>query len=272
MPGPVRADAGARIHPTALVDPTAELGDVEIGPYAVIGAGVRLEDGVVVGAHSVIESGTTVGARTVVHAHVVLGGPPQDRKHDPSVKTTLSIGVDNVFREFSTAHRGSSGGRGATQIGAGGYFMASSHVAHDCVVGDGVMFANSAAIGGHTTIGDGAVLGGLCAVHQHGRVGRLAMVGGGAMCAQDVPPFAIAQGDRARLYGVNILGLRRAGVTDEVVSALKDAFRVLFMSELPRRTAMTQMQAQYPDVAEVAELVEFMRTSERGLCRSGTQP
>ncbi|MCB9678551.1 MAG: acyl-ACP--UDP-N-acetylglucosamine O-acyltransferase [Alphaproteobacteria bacterium] len=257
------------IHPSALVDPSAELGDVEIGPFAIIGAGVKLADGVVVGPHSVVHGPTTVGEGTVLHAHVVLGDLAQDRKHDLSVETTLVVGRENVFREFSTAHRGSSSGARTTVIGDRNYFMANSHVAHDCRVGDDCMFANSAAIAGHVQIQDGAILGGLCAVHQHSRVGRLAMVGGGAMCAQDVPPFTLAQGDRARLYGLNIIGLRRAGATNDVITALKEAWRLLFVEGLPRKVAMSRASEAYPDVPEVAELVQFIGESERGVCRGG---
>ncbi|MEZ4319145.1 MAG: acyl-ACP--UDP-N-acetylglucosamine O-acyltransferase [Myxococcota bacterium] len=257
------------IHPTAVVDPGAVLGDVEVGPYAIIGAGVTLANGVKVGPHSVIHGTTTVGEGTVLHAHVVLGDLPQDLKHDPSADTRLVVGKGNVFREFTTAHRGSSASTGLTTIGDRNYFMANSHVAHDCTVGNDCMFANSAAIAGHVTIEDGVILGGLCAVHQFSRVGRLAMVGGGAMCAQDVPPFTLAQGDRARLYGLNIIGLRRAGASNEVISALKDAWRTLFVEGLPRKVALMRAGEAHPGVAEVAELAAFIRASERGVCRGG---
>ncbi len=261
----------ADVHPTAVVDSGAELGDVTVGPFAVVGPHVRLHDGVTVGPHSVIEEHTEVGARTEIGPHVVLGGLPQDQRHDRSAETRLVIGADCVFREFTTAHRGSSQGRGLTQIGSHGYFMANAHVAHDCEVGAHVTFANSVAIGGHVHVGDGAMLGGLAAVHQHCRVGRLAMIGGGAMCSQDVPPFSIAQGDRARLYGVNITGLRRAGLSDAAIAALKDAWRTLFVGELPRRIAQEQVAAQHVDVPEVQELIEFLRSSERGVSRTGLQ-
>lgn len=257
------------IHGTAIVDPSAVLGDVEIGAFAIVGPNVHLHDGVQLGAHVVIDRDTEIGARTVVHAHVVLGGPPQDLKHDPTVPTRLRIGADNVFREFTTAHRGTSTGRLETVIGDRNYFMANSHVAHDCIVGNDTMFANSAAIAGHVEVGDGAVLGGLCAVHQNTRVGRLTMIGGGAMCAQDVPPFTLAQGDRARLYGVNIIGLRRHGLTDETVSVLKEAWRMLFVSDLPRKTAIGRVEETMGHVPEVAELIAFLRASTRGVCRAG---
>lgn len=257
------------IHSTAVVHADAQLGDVEIGPYSIIGAGVVLEDGVRVGPHCVLEGGLRVGSGTVLNSHVALGGPPQDRKHDPSVPTELIIGRDNVFREFTSAHRGTSGGGGVTRIGDGNYFMANSHVAHDCTVGNHTMFANSSAIGGHVEVQDGAILGGLCAVHQFCRVGRLAMVGGGAMCAQDVPPFTMAQGDRARIYGLNIIGLRRAGADNDVISALKDAWRLLFVGGLPRRVAVSRVAEVHPDSAEVQELLAFIRSAERGVCRAG---
>jgi UDP-N-acetylglucosamine acyltransferase len=256
-------------HPTAIIDPAATLGDVTVGPFAIIGPDVTLADGVVVGAHCVLEGPLSVGEGTVLHPHVVLGGAPQDKKHDPAVRTTLTIGARNVFREFTTAHRGTSGGRGATTIGDDNYFMANSHVAHDCVVGSGTMFANSAAVAGHVTVEDGAILGGLCAIHQHCRIGRLAMVGGGAMCAQDVPPFTMAQGDRARLYGLNIIGLRRAGFDIDAVAELKDAWRMLFVDGLPKRVALSRAAEAHPDSAVVAELVAFLQRSERGVCRAG---
>ena len=259
------------IHPTAIIDPSARLGDVDVGPYAVVGPDVELGDGVVLGPHAVVEAHTVVGAGTRLAAHAVLGGAPQDRKHDPRVPTRLVVGRDNDFREFTTAHRGSSALRGLTVIGDGNLFMANSHVAHDCLVGDGCVFANSAAVAGGVEVGDGAVLGGLAAVHQGARVGRLAMVGGGAMCAQDVPPFTLAQGDRARLHGLNITGLRRAGFDDASIGALKEAWRVLFDDELPRRTAVGRVAETLGHHPAVAELLAFMAASQRGICRAGRQ-
>jgi UDP-N-acetylglucosamine acyltransferase len=258
------------IHPSAVVHPDAVIADgVVVGPWTLVGPGVVLEAGVVLGAHVTIDRDTTVGAGTRVDHHVALGGDPQDRKHDVAVRTVLRIGRNNVFREFTTAHRGSADGARETVIGDDNYFMDNSHVAHDCVVGSGTTFANSAAIAGHVRVDDGAVLGGLCAVHQHCRVGRLAMIGGGAMCAQDVPPFALAQGDRARLYGLNIIGLKRSGMDDATVSALKDAWKLLFTSELPWRTALSRCEETLGAVPPVAELLTFLRASTRGVCRAG---
>jgi UDP-N-acetylglucosamine acyltransferase len=254
------------IHPTAIIDTTAELGAVDVGPYAVIGPRVLLADGVVVGAHSVIERDTVVGAGTRLSPHVVLGGDPQDAKYKGEL-TRLIIGADNLFREFATAHRGSVG-RGVTRIGDRNMFMASSHVAHDCEVGSGCMFANSAAIAGHVVVGDGAILGGLAGVHQFARIGRLAMVGAGAMCAQDVPPFTLAQGDRARLYGLNVIGLRRAGFGSDAITALKHAWRLLFVEGAAIRAAMAKVRGEYGGVPVVAELLEFLASTQRGVCRA----
>ena len=250
------------------IDKRAELADnVDVGPFAVIGPGVILHEGVVVGPHAVVLGPTEVGARTHVGAHAVLGGEPQDLKHDGSA-TRLVIGADNVFREFVTAHRGSSGGRGITRIGDKNYFMANSHVAHDCIVGNGVTFANSAAIGGHSEVGDGAVLGGLAGLHQHARIGRLAMVGGGAMCTQDVPPFTLAQGDRARLFGLNVVGMKRAGLDAEAIAALRQAWRTLFVSGSTIRAVIGRVKDELGHVAEVRELLGFLESSTRGVCRA----
>ncbi len=258
------------VHPTAIVHPEAVLSPgVVVGPYSVVGPGVRLAAGVVVGAHVTLDRDTEIGSGTRIDHHVALGGDPQDRKHDAGLRTVLRIGRNNVFREFVTAHRGSAGGARETVIGDDNYFMANSHVAHDCVVGSGVTFANSVAIAGHVRVEDGATLGGLCAVHQHCRVGRLAMIGGGAMCAQDVPPFALAQGDRARLYGLNIIGLKRSGMDDATVSALKDAWKLLFTSDLPWRTSLSRAEETLGHVPPVAELLAFVRASTRGVCRAG---
>jgi UDP-N-acetylglucosamine acyltransferase len=252
------------IHETAIVASGARLGDVHVGPYAVIDDGVVLDDGVRVGPHSVLHGPLEIGTGTVIHAHAVLGDTPQVRGWDGEARGVV-IGAGNVFREFTTVH---SGTQSPTTIGDRNYLMASSHVAHDCIVGNDVMFANSAAIAGHVQVGDGAVMGGLAAVHQFARIGRLAMVGGGAMCAQDVPPYCVAQGDRARLYGLNIIGLRRAGLGEETMSVLKEAWRVLFASGLARRSAIARLREMHGFSPEVDELLRFVSTTERGLCRS----
>jgi UDP-N-acetylglucosamine acyltransferase len=261
------------IHPTAIVSPEAELhADVEIGPYAIIGPGVVLETGVRVGSHAVVSGPTLVGAHTRIFPHAVLGEDPQDLKYDGG-ESRLIIGQHNTFREFSTANRGTAAGGGITRIGDHNLFMAYSHVAHDCVVGSHCVFANSANLAGHVTVQDHVVLGGLVAVHQHSRIGRCAMAGGGAMVAQDVPPYTIAQGDRARLFGLNMVGLRRAGVPEAVITALKGAWRALFQQGLPSRVAVDQALEGWGHLAEVRELVQFLEGSTRGVCRPiGAEP
>jgi len=261
------------IHPTAIIDPGAELGrDVQIGPFAVIGAGVVLHDRVSVGSHSVVVGPTVVGEETRILHHAVIGEDPQDKKYHGE-STRLVIGARNVFREFSTANRGTAQGGGLTQIGDGNLFMAYSHVAHDCRVGDDCVFANCASLAGHVEIQDGAILGGMVGIHQHTRVGRFAMIGGGGMVAQDVPPFTIAQGDRARLFGLNIVGLRRRGHKLETITALRNVYRELFSQGTPLRIALEQVREVYAEVPEVIELVTFIETSRRGVCRSvGAEP
>lgn len=258
------------IHPTAVVDPRAELHpSVEIGAYAVIEGEVHLGEDVAVGPHAVLQGPMQVGARTRVFAHAALGGDPQDKKYRGE-RTQLQIGTDNTFREFTTANRGTTGGGGLTRIGDHNLFMAYAHVAHDCTVGSHCVFANSAALAGHVQVMDGAILGGLVGIHQHSRVGRYAMLGGGAMAAQDVPPFTVAQGDRARLFGLNVIGLRRAGFSLPVIQALRAAYRELFQQGLPLRIALEQTREVYADVAEVEELVSFIESSRRGVCRSAS--
>lgn len=271
------------LHPTAIVDPRAALADdVEVGPWAQIGAGAQLGPGCRVGAgviveagaqlgagveighHSVIHGGTSLGAGCQVSPQVVLGAAPQDRKFAGEA-SRLEIGPGTVFREFSTAHRGTGPG-GLTRIGAGCLFMIGSHVAHDCTVEDNVVMANHVALAGHVQVGAGAVLGGLSAVHQHCRVGRLAMIGGGAMVAADVPPFGLAQGDRARLLGINRVGLQRAGWSPQAIRALAAAWRAVF--SLPRRDE-DSLLVDFSEVPQLAELLAFRRDSGRGLCRIG---
>ena len=254
------------IHPSATIDPQARLGArLRVGPGVVIDGPVIIGDDVEIGPHCVILADTQLGPRCRLTAHVVLGADPQDRKYqgEPS---RLVIGADNVFREFSTAHRG-TGEAGSTVVGDGGLFMVGSHIAHDCRIGDNVVMANHVALAGHVEIGDGAVIGGLAAVHQHGRIGRLAMVGGGAMVAQDVPPFSLAQGDRARLLGVNRTGLLRAGWSEPALRALQRRWRAVVGR--PRRSP-AELRAEFPEDDVMEEILNFRESSARGLCRLGS--
>ena len=260
------------IHPTAVVDPKAELGpEVEIGPYAVVGPDVVLHARVHLGPHSVIYGPTTIGADSRVWSGAAIGVDPQDLKYRGE-RTELLIGERNQIREHVTISRGTTGGGGVTRIGDDNLFMAGSHIAHDCDVGSHCIFANCAAVAGHVRIQDRAILSGFVGVHQFTRIGRCAMVSGGAMVVQDVPPFCIAQGDRARLFGLNIVGMRRAGFNREAIQALKQAYRDLYHQGQPLRVSLEQVREVYADVPAVIELLSFISTSTRGVCRSsGTE-
>lgn len=252
------------VHPTAVIDAAARLGRVTVGPFAVIGADVELADGVEVGAHAVLSGPMAVGSGTVIGPHTALGGPPQSARHDGSA-TRLVIGARNVFREFSTAHRGSSVGSGETRIGDDNLFMVGSHVAHDAIVGSRCTFANQATIAGHVEVGDDATLGGFAAIHQHVRVGRLAMVAAGAICTEDVPPFSLVQGDRARWFGWNTVGLRRAGWSDGDEAALRRIGEVVFSGRsLPAALGMLGEEETKSPI--IAEWLAFAQATRRGLC------
>src|SRR5690349_8879839 len=230
-----------QIHPTAVIHPAARIDPtVKIGPYAVIGEEVTLAPRVSVGPHAVIEF-AEVGEACVIHAGAFVGTAPQDLKYRGE-RTKLILGPGCVIREAVTLNRGTAA-TGETKIGARCLFMAYSHVAHDCIIGSEVIVANSVAIAGHAEVGDGAVIGGLTGIHQFVRIGKLAMLGAGAMVPNDVPPFMLAWGDRARLNGLNLVGLRRRGYASESISALKQAYRDLFDSGLPFKeqvAALTQ--------------------------------
>ncbi len=256
------------IHPTAVVHPTAELGrGVEIGPFAVIGAGVSIRDGVTVMAHVVIDGLTEVGERCRFFPFSVVGTEPQDLTYRGE-ETRLIIGRGNTFREGVTVHRGTCKGGGTTRVGDDNLFMANSHVAHDCQVGNCCVFANSAAIAGHVEVHDHSVLGGMSGVHQHARVGAYSMVAAGGMAAKDVPPFCIVQGDRARIVGLNIVGLRRAGFSHDRVQTLRTAYRIMFREGLSRPTAVARLKGDVHLNPDVELLLDFIEASKRGICRA----
>ena len=255
------------IHPTAIVDPKSEIAaDVVIGPYAVIGAGVTVGEACRVGAHAVLEGPARLGAHNVIHAFASIGSAPQDLKYGGE-PTKLEIGSHNVIREFTTLNRGTVGGGGTTRIGSHNLFMAYAHVAHDCVIGDRVVMANGATLAGHVTIEDFAIIGGLVAIHQHVRIGESAILGGGAMVSLDVPPYCMAAGDRATLRGLNLVGLRRRGMDEATLNALRAAYRILFQSGLRLADAVARLRAELPGSREVEHLAAFVSSSSRGICR-----
>jgi len=255
------------VHPTAIVAPGAKLhATVEVGPYAVIGPQVTIGAGTTVGPHAVIEGRTRLGERNKVFQFASVGAQPQDLKY-AGEDTELQLGDQNLVREFTTLHIGTSGGGGVTRIGNRNLFMAYAHVAHDCQVGSDSVLANAATLGGHVEIGDHVILGGLAAVHQFTRVGQHAFVAGGSMVVMDVPPFCTAQGDRAELVGVNSIGLARRGFTEEQIGRVKDAYRILFRSKLPLEEALERLRTEFGGHSEVDALVSFVATSKRGLTR-----
>lgn len=257
--------SNTRIHPTAIIDPTARLGvGVEIAPFAVIGPEVQLGDRTYVGPHSVVEF-STVGEECRFLPHAFVGTEPQDLKYKGE-KTRVEIGARTTVRECVTIHRGTAAS-GITKVGSNCLIMAYSHVAHDCVLADHVIMANGATLAGHVEVHLGAFLGGLSAVHQFTRIGTGAMIGGGSMVAQDVIPFGLTHGNRAKMMGLNVVGLRRRGLSREGFSTLKSAYRTLFHSGegLSEAVAKIEKSGRTP---ELEILLAFLRgPSARGYCR-----
>ncbi len=255
------------IHATAIVHSGARIDqNVEIGPYAIIGEHVEIGAGTVVGSHCVIEGWTRIGRENRIFQFASVGAAPQDLKFHGE-QSRLAIGDRNTVREFVTLHRGTESGGAETIIGHDNLFMAYSHVAHDCRVGDHVILANGATLAGHVDVGDHAILGGLSAIHQFAKVGCHAMISGGAMVTQDVPPFSIAQGDRAKTIGINIVGLKRRGFSEEAVQRIKKAYRLVFRSGARLEDALEKLDENYSDFEEVRIFADFIRKSERGIAR-----
>ena len=264
------------VHPSSVVEEGATIGaGVEIGPFCHVGARVILDNGVRLRSHISLTGITHVGARSDLYPGVALGGDGQIRSND-FADGRLEIGPDCVLREMVSMHVGSRKGGGLTKVGAKGYFMANSHVGHDCRVGDNVTFANSVALGGHVEIGDGVIFGGLAAVQQFCRVGKGAMIGGLTGVNRDVIPYAMAFGDHVELAGLNLVGLKRRSLSRDTINAMRATFRLVFYggggSLADRARAARE---RYPDVAEVGEMVDFiLADSRQELClarRRGTQ-
>jgi UDP-N-acetylglucosamine acyltransferase len=259
------------IHPTAIIDPGAELGkDITVGPYAVIGPQVTLGDGTTVGSHAVIESHVRMGKGNRIHSFASVGAIPQDLKYKGE-ETWVEMGDGNIVREFATVNRGTAGGGGVTRIGSNTLVMAYCHLAHDCIVGSRVIMANAATLAGHVTVEDGAIVGGLTAVHQFVRIGKHCIIGGLSGVAQDVPPYVTAVVSRPQrgfaLYGLNLIGLRRNRFSAETIAALKTAFKLIFRADVPMKDALERAEAELPPFPEVKYLIEFVRSSMRGVLR-----
>ena len=258
------------IHSHALVEDGAVLGDgVSVGPFAWIASGARVGEGSVIGPHAVVHGGARIGARCTVHAGAVIADLPQDLSFDPDFESVVEIGDGCTIREGATINRGSHKGDGVTRIGAGCFLMSLAHVGHDCTLGDGVVMATSAALGGHVTVGAGAFLGGGANAHQWVRIGRLAMVGGLAGLSSDMPPFCMSKSvELNALCGINMIGLKRAGMPEAERAELRRAYRVLFREGLSRREAISRVE-ESGSCDAVRELVEFVRSSKRGVAGQG---
>ena len=254
----------AAVHSSAIVSPEARLGSgVEIGPYAVIGPDVELGNGTTVGSHATIEGPAVLGEGNRIFAHAVIGFEPQDLKYRGE-KTRVRIGNRNVFREFSTIHRGTVQGHGETVIGDNNYFMACCHVAHDCRLGSYNILANSAALAGHVEVGDRVILGAFIGGHQFIRIGNYAFVGAYAQLRQDVLPYCKTDGIDAKTYGINRIGLQRQGFSDDRLKALERAYRLLVKSKLNTTQALPKIEEELSGQPDVDYLVRFIRESKRG--------
>jgi len=253
-----------KAHPTALVDPRAHLSEnVEIGPYSVVGPGVTIGPGSVIMNHVTIIGRTTLGANNTVYPYAVLGGKPQDLKYRGE-DTQVVIGDGNTFREFVTVNIGTAGGGGVTKIGNGGLYMAGCHVAHDCELGDHVVIANNVLLAGHVRIEDYVGMSAYVGLHHFVTVGRHAFVGGFSRISVDVPPFMVVSGVPLSVVSTNAVGLRRRGIQDSTLLALREAHRLIWRSGLPRPEAMAQIEKRYPNDQEIRYLIEFMRAIDRG--------
>ena len=255
------------IHKTAIIHPNTQLASgVSVGPYSIIGPDVTVGEDVRIASHCNIEGKTTVGKGSQLFSGAVVGSIPQDKKHNPDDDVSLVIGDNNVIREYVLINPGTVDGGGKTIIGNNNLFMAYSHVAHDCAIGNNCVMANVGTLAGHVTLEDNAVVGGLSAIHQFVRLGRLSIVGGCSKVVQDIPPFSMCDGHPAKVYSLNLVGLRRAKVPSTAVTALKKAFKILFHSGFSRTHAIEKIEQEVESCPEIEHLVFFAKTTKRGLC------
>jgi UDP-N-acetylglucosamine acyltransferase len=256
--------APPQVHPTAIVDANAELGDgVQVGPYAIIGTNVKIGAQTIVGPHAYIEKDTRVGRECFIAKGAVLGTDPQDVKYEGE-ETVLIVGDRTTIREFATLHRGTRAS-GSTVVGSDCFLMAYTHISHDSRIGDHVTIANAVNMGGHVVIEDWAMIGGVTAIHQFVRIGTYAIVGGGCRVPKDVPPYTRAAGNPLKLYGLNTVGLERRGISKQIRQELRQAYRVLFNSNLNISQAIEELRSRGTAIEEVEKLIAFIEASERGV-------
>jgi UDP-N-acetylglucosamine acyltransferase len=254
------------IHNTSIIDPAARVGkDVQVGPYAVIGKNVVLEDGCKIHSHAVIDGNTTIGPGTEIFPHASIGLRCQDLKFKGET-TYVKIGANTIIRECATVNA-STGENGTTIVGERCLLMAYTHVAHNCELGNDVIMSNCASLAGHITVSDKAIISGLAAIHQFCRVGTMSMIGGLSKVIQDVPPYALSDGWPCAVMDINAIGLKRAGVSEEDRRLLRRAFKILFKSGLNMKNAVKQVKDEFPETEYITHLLEFIQTTKRGIGR-----
>ena len=255
------------IHPSAVISSHAEIeDDVVIGPFCIVGEGAHIKKGSKLLSNVILEGNTEIGNNCTIYPFTSIGLPPQDMKYRDE-KTGVKIGDNNTIREYITIHRASVSGDGVTTIGDNNFLMAYVHIAHDCKIGSHVIMANVATLAGHILVEDHAVIGGLVAIHQFTRIGAYAMVGGFSGVGQDIPPYMIASGARAKLFGLNAIGLKRHGFSDQTINELKKAYKILFREKHTLKEAIKKVQEDLPYTDEIKHLIEFIQKNKRGICR-----
>lgn len=255
------------IHPAAIVHPKAEIDEgVSIGPFSIIGEGIRIKKGSKLISNIIMEGDTEIGENCIIYPFTSIGLPPQDTKYRGE-KTGVRIGDNNIIREYITIHRASAGGDGITTIGNNNFLMAYVHIAHDCKIGNSVNMANLATLGGHVLIEDYAFVGGLVAIHQFTRIGAYSMVGGFSGVNQDIPPYTIVSGAPAKLFGLNTIGLKRHSFSDQTINELKKAYKIIFREKRTLKDAIKKIQEELPYTDEIKHLIEFIQKNKRGICR-----
>jgi UDP-N-acetylglucosamine acyltransferase len=256
-----------KIHPTAIIASDAQLAEgVEVGPYSIIGSDVKISKNTVIGPHTVIDDYTQIGEGCRIFQFCSIGAPPQDLKFGGE-KTRVIIGNFNTIREFVSIHRATSADIGVTIIGDHNLLMAYTHVAHNCKLGDHVIMSNAAAIAGHVHVEDYAIISPMTGVHQFCQIGTHCIIGGASAIVKDVPPYTIAQGNHAKLFGLNLIGLKRRNFSEETIRALDKSYRIVFRSQLLLKDAIKKVEGEVELLPEVRHFIEFIKKSERGVCR-----
>jgi UDP-N-acetylglucosamine acyltransferase len=256
-----------KIHSTAIISPDAQLEEnVEIGPYAIIGSDVKIGKNSIIGPHTVIDDFTQIGENCHIFQFCSIGASPQDLKFGGE-KTRVVIGNFNTIREFVTIHRATTADIGVTVIGDHNLLMAYVHVAHNCKLGDRIVMANVATLAGHVHVEDYAIIGGLTAIHQFTSIGAHCIIGGASAVVKDIPPYTMVSGNHAKLFGLNLVGLKRRDFPEKTIKALKDAYRIIFRSHLLLDAALKKAQEEVEDIPEVNHFIKFIKESTRGVCR-----